>query len=131
MSYYYCEYKLTIQTKNRYDIIDIIYYFFTRTSWVIVHSVSNPNLTFIPFNQILLHFGKVSRNLSVSNNTVEHIEEIKKMTTIKCSICKQEYKMSDFRENHLSAQHGITGPIAGYLAFLEERIKALEHSIRE
>jgi hypothetical protein len=50
------------------------------------------------------------------------------MTTIKCSICKQEYEMSDFRENHLSAQHGITGPIAGYLAFLEERIKALEDS---
>jgi len=39
--------------------------------------------------------------------------------------------MSDFRENHLSAQHGITGPIAGYLAFLEERITALEDRIKD
>jgi hypothetical protein len=37
--------------------------------------------------------------------------------------------MSDFRENHLSAQHGITGPITGYLAFVQERIKALENNI--
>ncbi|MFL6376725.1 MAG: hypothetical protein ACJ72R_04595 [Nitrososphaeraceae archaeon] len=39
--------------------------------------------------------------------------------------------MSDFTENHLSAQHGITGPITEYLAFLEERIKALEDNIRD
>jgi hypothetical protein len=51
------------------------------------------------------------------------------LTTIKCSICKQEYEMSDFRENHLRAQHGIIGPIVGYLAFVEERIKALENNI--
>ena len=37
--------------------------------------------------------------------------------------------MGDFRENHLSTQHGITGPIAGYLAFVEERIKVLENNI--
>jgi hypothetical protein len=53
-------------------------------------------------------------------------EEKKKLTTIKCSICGEEYEEGDFKENHLSTQHGITGPIAEYLAHLEQRIKALE-----
>ena len=46
------------------------------------------------------------------------------MTTIKCSICKQEYEQSDFEENHLSTKHGITGPIVEYLVHIEQRIKA-------
>jgi bacillopeptidase F (M6 metalloprotease family) len=48
------------------------------------------------------------------------------LTTIKCSICKQEYEQSDFEENHLSTKHGITGPIVEYLVHLEQRIKKLE-----
>jgi hypothetical protein len=49
------------------------------------------------------------------------------LTTIKCSICKQEYEESDLKNHEL--KHTITGPIVEYLAHLEQRIKALEDAI--
>ena len=48
------------------------------------------------------------------------------MTKVRCSICEQDYEMSDFESKHLPSQHNITGPVARYLAFLEKKIKALE-----